>query len=231
VRAKPKLKEISLELRGTGRSYSEILKEVQVSKSTLSNWLSDVHLSELQKLRLKKKLQEAQKIGSTARRVQRIDKVQKIKKAAILEIGKISNISLFYMGIMLYWAEGAKESERSIGEGITFANSDPAMCRLFLKWIKSCLNISDDRIVPRVYIHISRKRKQNLALNFWSKQVGIPTQVFKKTCFSRTKLSNKWRRKDSGKYYGQLRIRITKSTDLNRRVSGWIEGICLQSGI
>lgn len=231
MRINPKLKKISIDLRRKGYSYSEILKEVPISKSTLSAWISKVRLKENQIRRLKKKLHEAHKHGADAKRKQRIEKVLKIKKEAISEIGRITNKQLFYMGIMLYWAEGTKEKEGSIGEGVSFTNSDPSMCKLFLKWTKSCLNISEDRIIPRIYIHESLKDKQQLVLKFWSKQVGIPIQAFKKTCFTRTKFSVGRRRKDNGKYYGQLRIRISKSTDLNRRVSGWVEGICLQDGV
>ena len=32
-------------------------------------------------------------------------------------------------------------------------------------------------------------------------------------------------------YFGLLRIRVRKSTDLNRKISGWIEEICRKWGV
>jgi hypothetical protein len=42
-------KEKAIKLRKSGATYSEVLREVPVSKSTLSLWLRDVGLSKTQK--------------------------------------------------------------------------------------------------------------------------------------------------------------------------------------
>ncbi len=157
--------------------------------------------------------------------------MEKIKRLARSQIDKIDNTNLLLMGTMLYWAEGAKQKEWNTSQRIEFSNSDPLMHKLFLKWAKVCLRVTEDRIVPRIYIQETQRARSETALNFWSQQTGILRQNFQKTCFTNTKLSEKNRRKDSGRYYGQLKVSISKSTDLNRKIAGWIEGVCLQSRV
>ena len=52
---KNELKSKAIELRKQGFSYSEILKQIPVAKSTLSVWLKNVGLSKKQKQKLTKK--------------------------------------------------------------------------------------------------------------------------------------------------------------------------------
>jgi hypothetical protein len=56
-------------------------------------------------------------------------------------------------------------------------------------------------------------------------------EAFRKISYTKTSLSKENQRKSRINYYGQLRIVVKKSTDLNRKVAGWIEGICVKSGV
>jgi orotate phosphoribosyltransferase-like protein len=87
---KIKEKEKAVKLRKRGFSYSEILKEIPVAKSTLSLWLRDIGLAKKQKQRLtKKKLDSALK-GARSRREQRLIITKEIKDKARKEIGNIT---------------------------------------------------------------------------------------------------------------------------------------------
>jgi len=48
-------------------------------------------------------------------------------------------------GIMLYWAEGARK-----GSTVDFANSDPDMIRIFVKFLRNICGIKEERL--RVYL-------------------------------------------------------------------------------
>lgn len=126
------LKKQAIDLRKRGYSYSKILKEIDVSKSTLSLWLRDINL----RVELTQKLLNNQKdnwmFGARARHNQKLQKVADIKTQAIFEIGNISKNNLFLMGVMLYWGEGSKEREGGKSQVVEFTNSDPRMCKLFL---------------------------------------------------------------------------------------------------
>jgi len=43
--------------------------------------------------------------------------------------------------------------------------------------------------------------------------------------------NNKYRKNQGKDYYGLVRVKVLKSTDLNRKISGWIKGVCIRCGI
>jgi hypothetical protein len=60
-------------------------------------------------------------------------------------------------GCMLFWAEGARERN-----AIKFTNSDPAMVRFFLSFLRRCLAVPDDRVTVTCNLfadHIERQRE------------------------------------------------------------------------
>ena len=122
---KNELKNKAIKLRKRGFSYSEILKQISVAKSTLSGWLKDVGLSKRQKQKVTKKKLEAALRGGKARKDNRISITKKIYEESKKDIGDISRRELWLMGVMLYWAEGHKEKEYRPGTGVQFTNSDP----------------------------------------------------------------------------------------------------------
>ena len=227
---KENLKNKAIKLRKDGKSYSEILKHIPVAKSTLSLWLRSVNLSKRQKQSLTlKKLQAAWR-GGEAKKRDRIERSKKIIEQAKMEIDKITKRDLLLLGTMLYWAEGCKEKEYNPGTGTIFCNSDFLMIKLYLKWLKDCLFISEDRLVFEIYIHETHKDNIENVRHFWSEKTGFPVALFKKVCFKKNKINGN--RKNKGlKYNGLLRITVRKSSILNRRIAGWVEGVCKQCGI
>ena len=228
--SKSDFKEKAIELRRKGFSYSEILKEVFVAKSTLSLWLREVGLSVPQKQRITEKRIEAQKRGAESRGTDRIKRQMNIIEEASKEIAFISNRELWLIGIALYWAEGAKEKDYHHGSRASFSNSDPRMIKLFIKWLKECVNIPDTEISADLYIHESHRNNVNKVLNFWRTYLEVPSSFLKYTYFKRNKINTK-RRNVGSLYYGLLRVNMKASSNLNRRIAGWIQGIVKHCGI
>lgn len=230
---KIKEKERAIQLRRRGFSYNEILKEVPVAKSTLSLWLRDVGLAKRQKQRLTEKKKEAQRKGAEAKRQQRIYLTEKIKKEALKEIGKISNKSLRIIGTALYWAEGTKEkiyNQRTYSQGVQFGNSDPQMIKLFLKWIQKICGVSKKDISFTIFLHETAAGRKNQIRRYWAKITGLSLSQFDKIIWKRNKIKTKRKNTDEN-YYGLLKIVIRKSTNLNRKIAGWVEGICKNCGV
>ncbi len=209
----------AIELRKEGLSYSEILKCVPVAKSTLSLWLRSVGLSKKQKQRLTNKKLTSALRGAARKKEQRLTLSESLKKTARNEIGKISIRELFLIGTALYWAEGSKQKDHSVSTRVRFSNSDPKMVKLFLLWLnKTCKILSPD-IRCDLYIH--EKNDIIRAKSFWQKEINLPIEGI---YFKRTKIT---KRKNVGKdYYGLISINVKRSTNLNRKISGWIEGVC-----
>ncbi|MDP3015100.1 MAG: hypothetical protein Q8N28_01670 [bacterium] len=223
-------KEKAINLRKLGFSYSEILKQIPVAKSTLSLWLRSVGLSKKQKQRLTEKKLASMQRGAIAKRNKRIEIVRLIKNKAISEIKNISNRELWLIGVSLYWAEGSKSKPHNISQGVTFSNSDPMMIKVFMEWLRKILKIPENDIKYEIYIHENSKNKVVDSIQYWSKITKASQNKFKYVYFKRNKVNTK-RKNTNENYYGLVRILVNKSTNLNRKISGWIEGILGNCGV
>ncbi len=218
------LKEKAINLRKQGLSYSEILKQIPVAKSTISLWLRSVNLSKRNKQRLTTRRLEAALKGGEVRKNTRILATQKIYKEAVKDIDKISKHELWLMGVMLYWAEGSKEKETHPGSGVQFSNSDPYMIKLFLKWLLEICNINRNEIYFDIFIHENSKNNLDNVLKHWSQTTNFTKNHFPHIYFKKNKL--KTNRKNIGNnYYGLVKIRVKSSSVLNRKIAGWIKGV------
>lgn len=221
---KTNLKEKAINLRKQGLTYSEILRQVPVAKSTLSLWLRSVGLSKKQEQKLTKKKLVAARRGGARKREIRIAKTRGIFQEVAKDIKSLSERELFLIGVALYWAEGHKEKENRPGSGVQFSNSDFKMIRLFLNWLVFTCQISRERISFNLFIHRNSENRISKVLDFWVHETGFPITSFQKIYYK--KHNPKTKRKNIGDlYYGVLRVRVSKSSDLVRRIAGWVEAI------
>jgi len=224
--AKLREKEKAIKLRKGGLSYGEILKQIPVTKASLSLWLRNVKLSKKQQNRLREKSLAGLSLGAKVKKENRILKTKQIKKEAIREIGKIDKKQLWLIGVALYWAEGSKQKEHNPSVRVEFGNSDDQMIQFYLKWLKEICNLNNEDLDFRIDIHETADSEK--AKRHWSKITNFPLNKFQKIFYKKHKINTK--RKNIGKdYHGLLRINVKKSTDLNRKIAGWIEGICKQA--
>lgn len=225
---KSNLKLRAIELRKQGFTYSEILKKIPVAKSTLSLWLRSVALSKRQLQIFTEKKKAAQQRGGAARKNERILRANRIFNESRSEIESISKRELWIIGVMLYWAEGAKEKAWRTGCSVKFSNSDPRMIRIFLLWLKVCLMIKEEDLIACVYIHESWKDRRDEIMAYWAGTTGLGYNILNKIYFKRNKSSTK-RRNVGDDYHGLVTITVRNSIDLNRKLAGWVEGVCLKS--
>lgn len=218
---KTTLKQKAIDLRTQGLSYSEILKQVLVAKSTLSLWLREVGLSKKQKQRLTEKKKAAMKRGWERVRSNRIEKSERIINEAESEVRHLIGDPLWLVGTMLYWAEGKKERTWRTGEIVAFSNMDWNMHRIFLQWIKRYVSQDKRVLIFELYIHEGADVER--AKIFWSNKLNILTSDIR-IYFKRNKLSIH-RKNIDREYYGLLCTRVRQSIDLNRKIAGWIKGV------
>lgn len=221
---KIELKNKAVALRREGKTYSEIMKVIPVAKSTLSEWLREVGMVKEVKQIFTEKRRLASLRGGQAKKKQRIATFDRITGIAEKEIGEITKRELWLIGIALYWAEGSKEKEYRPGTGIKFSNSDPEMISLFLKWLIEIVGVSKENIGFEIYLHDSFRQNISRFQKFWSEKTGLPLSYFNTIYFKRNKINTK--RKNIGDLYnGQLRVKVCRSSSLNRQVTGWVRGI------
>lgn len=221
----------ALLLRKQGKTYKEILTEIPVAKSTLSLWLRSVALSKPQKQRVTQKRKAAALKGAQVRRDRRLKEIQEHTLGAVKKVGRISKREVWFLGVALYWAEGAKQNQRSPSAGVQFGNSDPSMIRIFLAWL-DLLSVSREDIYFELYIHKDRKRETLSFRRWWSRELDIPLSQLSRVYYKQGNPSTN-RTNTGNLYHGLLRIKVRNSTSLNRKIHAWISvvGRTLGNGV
>lgn len=217
-------KEKAVLLRKQGKSYSEIMETVPVSKSTLSLWLRNVGLSKKQAQVFSIKKHQAQLRGGAARKTDRIERTAVIGTETRNLIGTLSARERLLIGTALYWAEGAKEKSYRPSARLDFANSDPAMVRFYVNWLRNALGVLDVDIQVMLHIHENRIAEMDSFNKFWLKTTGLKTSNLVKPIIKKHIPKTK-RHNIADTYHGLVAIRVRRSTILNRRVQGCINAI------
>lgn len=225
--SKQEIKVKARKLRINGLGVKTIAQQLSVSSSTVSLWCRDIKLSTQQYKDLMKNAHDpyyGKRKDNIARQIQkRLDTIERLKQEGIKDIGKLTNRELFIAGVALYWAEGFKKDKR-----LGFANSDPTMIRLFLKWLLQCCKVPKKDIRLRVGINISHTYRIEEIEAHWIEVTDIPKMQFQKPYFQKFKWKKEFPHPD--KYFGVLRIRANMQLPLFRKINGWIEGLGQNAG-
>lgn len=180
--ARYKDKSKALQLRKLGYSYSQIRTKLNVSKSTLSNWLDKYPLSSerIRELRDRSPIR-IEKYRNTMKKKREV-KNELIYNKIAQDIGNISDRELFIAGFFLYWAEGGKTNRSTI----TLTNTDPIMIITYIRWL-AFLKIPREKI--RVKLHLYKDMNPAKEIIFWSKTLSLEKSQFQKSWIKDSKMS------------------------------------------
>jgi len=221
--AKIKEKYKAIEMRKNGFSIGEISKKLNVSKSTASVWCRDIVLSETQMKTLENRIKErgAKALFRVAekKREERIKRTQVLSNKGKKDVGSVDKRDLFMAGLALYWGGGYKKGSQEFG----FTNSDPVINIFIIKWLQEIYGIEKYRLILRVSINEKFANSEKEIINYWCKKLGIRKEQFTKTSFIKTKLKKIF--PNNINHYGTLRIKVSRGTDLRRRILGSIEAL------
>lgn len=207
-------KKRAISLRKKGLSYNEIKKEINVSKSTLSLWLKAVPLTPEQRERLYTNNIINMAKGPQSQKERRKREVEKIVEKSKEEIQLPLSFETYRLvGAFLYWAEGSKTS------GFEITNSDPYCILFMVRWFERIFGVSPRELKARLNIYSQQNESE--IKQFWSQLTKIPLENF---CKSFVKPPNKGYKKNN-LYYGTIKIRIPKGTNMRYKVFGWIKAI------
>src|SRR3989344_2426597 len=179
-------KNIAIDMRKRGLSYSEIGNHLHIPKSTLSYWLKNLKLTPEQIKKLNDKRVEIAKANALKKISTTSGMIEKIKNSSSRDIKEISKKELWLMGIMLYWKNG---NNSDFKKGVHFSSSDPYMIKLFLKWLKEAGGIKDGEIKFEIFLKSNSGDKNDLkekAASYWSDVSGFPKADFQKDYFQKT---------------------------------------------
>lgn len=179
-----KIKNDVKRLRSEGKTYSEIKQvlNLQIPKSTISDWCKDVKLPAWYENKVNdinyKNLKKAQKHAAASNLIKREKFLLKISKDNKQNIDKyLKNNSIRKMLLsILYLGEGAKWKSHS---GLILGSSNPMIIKMYIKLLNQCYGIDLNHLKCR----ISYRADQNIEKlqRYWSKMTSIPLKNFYKT--------------------------------------------------
>ncbi|MFH1347308.1 MAG: hypothetical protein ABIH22_01325 [Candidatus Margulisiibacteriota bacterium] len=204
-------KNKAIELRKQGRSYSDILQIINVSRGTLGRWLKDILLTQEQRVLLKGRMKSRYEGARTNQRKAQQRK-EKTFNSAKKEVKELINNPLFISGLVLYWAEGTKN-----GSTVAFTNSDPEMIELMMRWFRTICNVPEDKFRILIFIH-SMQVNDNWKER-WCKVTGLPESQFIRPYIKPTITKHR----KNKLYEGTCAIRIN-DISLLTRIRGWQKG-------
>jgi transposase len=218
MRALVQEKEKAIALRKKGYSYKDIMKEVNVAKSSISLWLKDLPLTKNEKQYLRRRLDSNISRGrikaATANHENKLKRDKQVAMDAQLEFKKFAHDPLFHTGISLYWAEGAKRSKV-----FHFVNSDVDMVNVMLVWLEKFTQYKREELGYRLFVH---KPYAHMGYEkVWARNLRVPVSQFKRTVIKPTDYTYK---KRAG-YEGCLRLEVPRSTSLFLKILGWTKAL------
>jgi transposase-like protein len=196
-------------LRKSGKSISEIVREIGSSRGSVSVWVRDVVLTEDQMRCLASRSGSGQLIGSNANKDRALD-----KRLECQRIGRemVEGCDQEYaMGCMLFWAEGSKTKN-----SVIFTNCDEDMVAFFVRFMRRYFGCSDVDFTLKLNVYLDNGLSADDIERFWTKHLELPKECLRKSLF---------RRGDGkgGKYkYGVCTVGIY-NTEIAQKIFGSIQ--------
>jgi transcriptional regulator with XRE-family HTH domain len=166
-------KQKALVMRKKGMSYNQIKEKLDVSKSTLSGWLSDFPLSEkrIRELRDNNPIR-IEHYRNTMRKKKEIKLLEAYNKVSE-NIYTLNKREIFLTGLFLYWGEGSK-TRTAVS---ALSNTDPAVLMFYIKWLKN-FGVKKKNLKAKLQLYQDMNVK-NLT-KYWSRKLRIPVSSFNK---------------------------------------------------
>lgn len=216
-------KEQAQIFRRKGLGINEIAEKLVASKSTVSYWCRDIKLSHTQLNILREKQKnsgiKALLFHFEKKRQHRMDLIKNLMKRGSSDVGLITRRELFLVGLALYWGEGYKKGNEEVG----FTNSDYKIINLMILWLKTCYQIDRKNLILRVSINELHKNRVSEVLDYWARKTSLGLDQFTKTSLIKTKSKKIYT--DHGTYFGTLRVKVRKGSNLRRRILGSLEAL------
>jgi len=172
LKREEKLRAVAL--REKGYSLNEIVEAVGVAKSSVSEWVRNIPLTEKGRQRLLTKIKLGQLVSAENKRKKTQELLADYYRKAAEEHEHIKfdkNLKRLLCAL-LYWCEGAKDPSR----GINFVNSDPSVIRSFLRLFRESFEMREKKF--RIALHLHEYHKPRTQLRFWSKITNVPVEQF-----------------------------------------------------
>lgn len=213
VRNEEKYKQ-AVEFRKRGFTYSEIAKICDISKSTVSSWLSAKKFSMDVKSQNQKRARRDNKkriaLLQKARTGEWQRRYREAERSAEVEFKHYKANPLFMAGLVVYLTHGDVSHETSI----RLSSNRIIPQQLFVAFAREFLGINNDQL--HVWMILHPKHSEAVCVKKWSRSIKFSAADFGKTQFVGSK------GKDKPLHFGTLNT-IIGNTVLKRKLNRWLE--------
>jgi transcriptional regulator with XRE-family HTH domain len=162
--------------REEGAAINDIARRLGVSKSSVSLWVRDIELTPEQRQALLEKnpAYNRQHSGWT-----KVAERRRAEREACQAKGRAlarQRDPGFVAGCMLYWAEGTKDRNQ-----IQFVNSDVAMARFFVDFLKRHFELEAAAIKITCRLYADHLAQQRQVEQHWLDALGLPAESLRKS--------------------------------------------------
>lgn len=200
---KQKEHDSAIELRKLGKSVREIAKTLGVSKGSVSSWVKDVRLTDIQVEVLNscrgKYLGVAHKVFVENSRINRLNYQQEGRQKAR------ENESDHKAMCMLFWAEGSKTKNSCI-----LTNSDVRMMVYFVSLLKKFFVLQNENFTVNIKVHIDNGISLEDIENWWLDKLQLPKSCLRKASVDHRVVSGKKGRKNR-LHYGVCSVHVNET--------------------
>jgi AcrR family transcriptional regulator len=199
-----------------GLPIREIAARVGVSVGSVSVWVRDIELTAEQQAALdaRNPARNAQ-VNGAASNSRRCRAERAAAQAHGRELARAAD-PLHIKGCMLHWAEGSKRRN-----SVTFTNSDDAVVALFLRFLRSCYGVTDDRITFSVNCFLGNGLTIDAIHAWWLQRLALPDSCLRTPAINRVSIASK-RLKGHVLPYGTARLAV-HSTFIVQSIYGAIQ--------
>ena len=97
------------------------------------------------------------------------------------------------------------------------------MIKLFLIWLRD-VGVSKERIHLDIYLHDNNKYRAKEVVKYWVEHTGFSDNSFR-VYLKKNIIKTKRKNISSDSYFGLARIYVKESSNLVRKINGWVQGI------
>ena len=172
--------------RELGMPMKRIAAQLGVSLSSVSLWVRDIELDPAHRERNRR--QEYAKRATTwsdTNRGKRLAYQQRGREMAL------RGDPLHQAGCMLYWAEGSKDRN-----AICFANSDLAMVRFFVRFLRTCFDVSPDELTLSLNVYTGNGFTLAEIERHWLTELELPKSCLRSHIVNHFPTSSSGRRRN-----------------------------------
>ena len=171
------LKATAVELRLKGNSIRDIEKSLKIPRSTLSGWLKNITLTDVQQNKLKQNwinaLVKARQKAVIWHNQQKELRLRTAQEEASIVLSKINteDTSIIELTLaMLYLGEGLKNNATVLG------NSNPLILKFFISALMKIYKLDIDKI--KCELHLRADQNPLRIKKFWAKELNLPLSSF-----------------------------------------------------